>query len=224
MKPLLCAITLAALPQVFAQGVVSGWLPLETGNQWIYRHELRGVPRQHPRITRWRTVETITGTLTIPEGTLVQRDIAVHGDRPAGWLQTVFGEGNFLIRGGCLYFLDAQTWDEKNQSLRPEYRARLLAGDEPPEFCFPLSVGEKFGKDAPGWTPARVVGRGRNYAFAPASVSEKAFDVVLHLASGDETHLWFEQGVGITGLWNWHHGTYDEYRVSLARFRRAPQS
>jgi hypothetical protein len=52
-------------------------------------------------------------------------------------------------------------------------------------------------------------------------VSDKTFDVTMHIGSGDETHLWFEKGVGITGMWHWHHGTYDEYRVRLVRFRRA---
>ncbi len=53
------------------------------------------------------------------------------------------------------------------------------------------------------------------------SVSKDAFDVVLHLAYTDETHLWSRKGVGITGMWDWHNGTYNEYRVRLVRFQPA---
>jgi hypothetical protein len=222
MKTMLAGCILAICTQAFAQSVTAEWFPMDVGNQWVYARESRGAPAKNPHVVRWQTVETITGLLAIPEGTVVLRRVEVKGDPPGGWLQTVFGESNFLIRNDCLYFLNPQTWNERDRSLRPEYRAQLLAGDDEPEFCFPLSVGKTFGKDAlPGWMPSRVVGRGRNYAFAPASVSDKTFDVVMHIASGDETHLWFEKGVGITGMWDWHHGTYDEYRVRLVRFRRA---
>jgi hypothetical protein len=43
----------------------------------------------------------------------------------------------------------------------------------------------------------------------------------VHLVYADETHLWFKQGVGITGMWDWHDGTYNEYRVRLIRFQPA---
>ncbi len=221
MKTIPSLWILAACAPALAQGVAADWFPMDVGNQWVYAHESRSAPAKNPHVTRWQTVETITGKLAIPEGTVVLRSVEVRGDTPGGWLQTVFGESHFLIRNDCLYFLNSQAWNEQDRSLRPDYRTQLLAGDDEPEFCFPLSVGETFGKNAPGWTPSRVVGRGRNYAFAPASVSDKAFDVTMHIGSGDETHLWFEKGVGITGMWHWHHGTYDEYRVRLVRFRRA---
>jgi hypothetical protein len=223
MKAALSAWFLISSTQALAQGMASAWFPMEVGNQWLYEHESRDTPAENPRITRWQTVETVTGTLAIPEGTVVLRRVEVNGHPPGGWLQTVYGESNYLIRNDCLYFLTPRdSWNEREQSLRPEYRTRLLAGDVEPEFCFPLAVGNAFGRnDSHGWIPSRVVGMGRGRRFAPDSVSEKAFDVVVHLVSADETHLWFEKGVGITGEWDWHNGTYEEYRVRLLRFQPA---
>ena len=223
MKAALSAWFLIASTQALAQGMASAWFPMEVGNQWLYEHESRDTPANNPHVTTWQTVETVTGTLAIPEGTVVLRRVEVKGNPPGGWLPTVYGESNYLVRNDCLYFLTPHdSWNEQEQSLRPEYRTELLAGDVEPEFCFPLAVGKAFGKnDSPGWIPSRVVGMGRGHRLAPDSVSEKAFDVVVHLASADETHLWFEKGVGITGEWDWHNGTYEEYRVRLLRFQPA---
>lgn len=194
---------------------------MEVGDKWTYEHEYREGSAKKPHVMRWQTAESVTGTLTIPEGTVVLREVVVQGDRPGGWLDTVYGESNYLIRHDCLYFLNPQdSWDEQRHGLRPRYRARLLAGDVEPEFCFPLAVGKAFGKDSfPGWIPARVVGTGASHGLARDAVSERAFDVVVHIVLADETHLWFEKGVGITGEWDWHNGTYEEYRVRLLRYR-----
>jgi hypothetical protein len=225
MKIVLPASILLLSAQMFAQGAASEWLPMEVGNQWVYEHESRDVPESNPYIRRWQTVETITGTLKIPEGLVVLRNIEVNGETPGGWLQTVYGESNYLIRNDCLYFLNSQTWNDHEHALRPVYRAQILAGNADPEFCFPLAVGKAYGKDeSPGWVPSRVVGTGRSGRFAQPSVSTKAFDVVVHLVYADETHLWFEKGVGITAMWDWHNGTYDEYRVRLLRFLPAGET
>ncbi len=219
MKALLCALIFIPFAQVFAQGTVADWFPAAVGNQWIYEHEVRDSPEDAPHIWRWQTVETITGTLTIPEGLVVLRHVDVNGDTPGGWLQTVYRQSNYLLRNDCLYFLDNQIWNEQEQRLRPEFREQTLAG---PAFCFPLAVGKQYGKDSPpGWIPSRVVGMGPRDGYTPESVSRDAFNVVLHLFNADETHLWFEKGVGITGMWDWHNGTYDEYRVRLVRFQPA---
>jgi hypothetical protein len=230
MKTVLPVSILVLSVQVFApfaQCAASDWFPMNVGNQWVYEHESRDSPESNPYVTRWQTVETITGALAIPEGMVVLRRVEVRGDASRGWLQSVYGESNYLIRNDCLYFLNPQTWDEKEQTLRPEYRAQILAGNADPEFCFPLVVGKAFGKDElPGWVPSRVVGMGRNGTgqngrFAPSSVSGNAFDVRVHLVYADETHLWFEKGVGITGMWDWHNGTYGDYRVTLLQFQPA---
>jgi hypothetical protein len=217
VKAAICALILIPYAQVSAQSVASDWFPAAIGNQWLYEHEVRDGQRNAPHIWRWQTIETITGSLTTPEGLVVLRRVDVKGDAPGGWLQTVYGESNYLLRNDCLYFLHAQIWDGQEQRLRPEFREQVLDG---PEFCFPLVVGKQYGKYLPpGWVPSRVVGMGPRDGYTPESVSKAAFDVVVHLVYADETHLWFEKGVGITGMWDWHNGTYDEYRVRLVRFQ-----
>jgi hypothetical protein len=219
VRSVLFVWVLIAVTQVAAQDKTSEWFPLDTGNQWVYQHEDRNVPARNPHITRWQTIETITGTFDIPAGKVVLRRVEVIGDTSGGWLQTVFGESNYLIRNSCLYFLDRSSWSELEHRLRPEYESSLLAGDEEPAFCFPLAVGKPFGKEmAPGWRPSRVVGEGAGLGFTPSSVSRFAFNVASHQGSGNDTHMWFEKGVGITGIWMWHNGTYGEYRVTLQRF------
>ena len=223
MKFILFAWILMLWLQTFSGGAASRWFPLDVGNQWTYEHESREGSREHPFVTRWETVETVTGSLSILEGTVVLRQVQVKGKTSGGWLQSRYGESDYLIRKDCLYFLDPHdSWDEQGQRLRPDYQTRLLAGQVQPEFCFPLAVGQSFGRDlAPGWIPSRVVGRGKGGDFALASISERAFDVVSHLLAADETHFWFEKGIGVTGEWDRHNGTYGEYRVRLLRFQPA---
>jgi hypothetical protein len=219
MKLVICVLIFICAP-ASAQNTPSDWFPIAVGNQWVYEHEVRDTPADNPQIRRWQTVETITGTLTIPEGLVVLRRVEVKGATSGGWLESVYAESNYLIRNNCLYFLDNQIWNEHEQRLRPEYREQILAGDAEPQFCFPLTAGKQYGKDSqPGWVPSRVVGMGPRQGFTPESVSSAAFDVVVHLVYADETHLWFEKGVGITGMWDWHNGTYAEYRVRLVRFQ-----
>ena len=187
MKLLLSAWILILWPQRFSGGAPSTrWFPLEVGNQWIYEHESREGSREHPFLRRWETVETVTGRLDIAAGTVVVREVRVKGKTSGGWLQTRYGESNYLIHEGCLYFLDPHdSWDEQGQRLKPDYQRRLLAGQVQPEFCFPLVVGRSFGKDlSPGRIASRVIGRGRAGEFAPASISEQAFHVVSHITAG----------------------------------------
>ncbi len=218
VKAVLCALVFIPFGQVFAQSTATDWFPAAIGNQWIYEHEDRDGSRDATNIRRWQTVETITGTLTTPDGLVVLRHVEVKGETTGGWLETVYGRSNFLLRNDCLYFLNDQVWNEREQRLRPEFREQVLDG---PTFCFPLAAGKQYGKDSPpGWIPSRVVGTGPRDGYTPASVSRDAFDVVLHLFA-DETHLWFEKGVGITGMWDWHNGSYEEYRVRLVRFQAA---
>ena len=226
MKFVLVAWILMLWPREFAEGTQSLWFPLGVGNQWIYEHESREGSREHPLVTRWQTVETVIGRLPISEGIVVLRRVQVNGNATGGWLQTRYGESNYLIRKGCLYFLDPHdSWNEQEHRLTPDYQTRLQGGEVQPEFCFPLVVGQSFGKDSPpGWVPSRVVGRGSGREFAAASISEDAFHVVSHLTSADETHFWFEKGIGITGEWDRHNGTYEEYRVRLLGFHPAASS
>jgi hypothetical protein len=70
-----CILVLCA--HAFAQGVAADWFPMDVGNQWVYARESRGAAAKNPHIVHWQTVETITGLLTIPEGTVVLRRVEV---------------------------------------------------------------------------------------------------------------------------------------------------
>jgi hypothetical protein len=216
MKVSHCAWFLLPCVQLFAQGVSSEWFPTTVGNQWIYEHEERSAYETK----RWQTIETIVGALSIPEGLVLLRSVEVIGDSPGPY--PLLGESHYLIRNNCLYFLWDQLWNGEDRQLRPEFRKQLLAGDAEPVFCFPLAIGKQYGKDKPpGWVSARVVGMGPRQGFTPDSVSKNAFDVVVNLVSANETHFWFEKGVGIVGIWDLHHGTYMETRIKLLQFQPA---
>jgi hypothetical protein len=191
------------------------------GNRWTYEHETRDGAAKSPKVIRWKTQETIVGTLALPEGTVVLRHVEVEGESPGGWL-TRYGESHYLIRNSCLYFLDKEySWNEQDRQLSPEFRAKLRNGEIAPAFCFPMATGKSFGKDTPSGPPPKVVGQGRGSGFTPSSVSEKAFRIAVNLFTADTTRFWFEKGVGITGEWDLHHGTYSEYRVRLLQFQPA---
>ena len=69
----------------FAVAFIPAWLPLRPGDKWIYDHETRdatGIPKK-VEINRWKTEETIVGSWTVPEGTLVGRQVRV-GERLIG--------------------------------------------------------------------------------------------------------------------------------------------
>jgi len=199
---------------------VSSWFPLTVGNRWTYAHETLDGTTRAPRIMRWQTEETITGMLALAEGTVVFRYVNVQGETPGSWLSR-YGQSHYLIRNSCLYFLDPKySWNETERQLNPDYRERLLRGGELPAVCFPLSTGMKFGPTV-GILPSKVVGTGAGSGFTPPSVSEQAFRIEVHLFDADTTRLWFEKGVGFTGLWDWHKGSYSEYRVKLVKFEPA---
>jgi hypothetical protein len=216
MRVVHCASFLLSCPHLFGQGVASEWFPTSVGNRWTYEHEVR----DGSDTKRWQTTETITGAERLPEGLVLLRSIEVRGDSPGP--APLLGESHYLIRNGCLYFLWDQLWTDGEHQLRPEYRKQLLAGDVEPVFCFPLTVGKRYGKDAsPGWVSARVVGMGPCEGFIPGSVPKNAFDVVVNVVSGNETHFWFEKGVGITGILDRHQGTYMQTRIRLLQFQPA---
>ncbi|HLK65195.1 MAG TPA: hypothetical protein VKU19_17260 [Bryobacteraceae bacterium] len=217
---LVCFLGLGA--PLFAQDAVASWFPMTVGNHWVYEHEALDGTARSPRVVKWQTDESITGLLALAEGTVVLRYVQYEGETPGSWLSK-YGESHYLIRNSCLYFLDgAYSWDAENRQLTPEFREKLLANQELPAFCFPLVAGKKFATELPaGFTPSKVVGTGRGSGFTPSSVSDQAFRVEIHLFAADTTRFWFEKGVGITGLWDWHNGSYSEYRVRLVKFEPA---
>jgi hypothetical protein len=66
-----------------------------------------------------------------------------------------------------------------------------------------------------------VVGKGAGRHFQAGLISNNSFDILTHIVLADETHLWFEKGVGLTGIWDWHNGTFFEYRKWLIQFTPA---
>jgi hypothetical protein len=71
----------------------------------VYGYERRddtGEGRAHLDIHRWKAEETIIGSWTISEGTLVVKHVrVVGGSLPLGY--RVDTQPAFLIRGDCLY-------------------------------------------------------------------------------------------------------------------------
>ena len=89
----------------YAQNVLADWFSVHAGNRWIYEHETRddtGEGHAHLEIHRGKTEETIIGSWTIPEGTLVGRQVrVVEGSPHEGW--RVNQSPAYLIRGDCFY-------------------------------------------------------------------------------------------------------------------------
>jgi len=203
--------------QLLGQEQVASWLPLDVGNRWTYEHEVLSGTAAGPEIVRWTTDETIVGLVHAVEGTVVRRRIVFNGHPDTSWLAG-YGESSYLIRANCIYLVPESDWDSGAQQLRPKFRDRLLNGQESPMLCFPLTIDKEWGSPdlGTGW---HVVGFGRGDKFAPPSVKEQAFHIVSnYFTSGDTMHIWFQRGIGITGEWAWHNGTYFELRVRLLSF------
>lgn len=194
------------------------WFPLKAGYSWTYQHESREVNPKHPRITQWTTTEKIRELVPIPEGTIVEREVKTISGQPDGsWIGN-YGAFSYLIRGSCISFLASEYWDGSKKTLRDAFRTGMLAGKVSPTLCFPLSPGRRWHSSGAEWQ-WNVSGRGCTAsAFCPESVSASDFHVIArHAGSGGTFHLWFRKGIGITGEWYWHSGTYSELRVRLIR-------
>jgi hypothetical protein len=215
---------------VFAQKSVAEWFPAGSGNRWVYRHETRddtGEGRAHLDVHRWKTEETITGSWTVPEGTLVGRRIRlVDGSPPAGYRVDL--DAAYLIRGDCLYSTEVDSDTLKHQ-LTPGFREELFAGHLAADFCFPLAVHKIWG--APHFMNVRVVAEdwevvGINFRDPAAPDKQNTFHVTSissYPGSGMTVEIWFEKGVGIIREENIHHGTIEEDRTRLLHFNPAPR-
>jgi hypothetical protein len=194
--------------------------PLQTGNRWTYEHEDRSGDRRHPVISRWITVTTVRGSVTIPEGKIILRDTKfVNGQSHGSWIGE-HGSFHYLLRGECLYFLNPPEWDEDAKRLTPEFRDLVVRGMAAPDLCFPLAPGKHWRGNADQCGEWFVEGRQQQPgAFVPFSV--EARDVHLfspQRCGGEIGHRWFRVGTGITGEWIWHNGTFGEIRVRLMKF------
>src|SRR2546427_11719606 len=109
-----------------AQDDPLAWWPLQVGSRWVYEHEAKSGDRNRPDVDRWRTEQTITGWVTIPEGVVVQREVKQLGSSPQRTERVIEGDGRvgfvqepdynrkirtdrdrqpYLVRGNCLYVI-----------------------------------------------------------------------------------------------------------------------
>ena len=56
-----------------AQDDPLAWFPLQVGSRWRYEHEWKSGDQRQPKVERWITEESVTGSITIPEGIVVAR-------------------------------------------------------------------------------------------------------------------------------------------------------
>jgi hypothetical protein len=142
-------------------------------------------------------------------------------------------ESHLLIYQNCAYILDGidaqgSACDpnianvpclrplDPNHRLRPEYRDDLLHRKIPPDYCFPMVVGTKWGQ-VPITSPAeewvwRVKGLNADPFGPPGG---RTFRLSSHLGSGTMVDRWFTAGIGLVQEVTEHHGTYDEGRRQL---------
>src|SRR5580704_919954 len=70
---------------VSAQSTISNWFPIHVGDKWVYEHTSRddnGGGQAHLDIHSWTTEEITIGSWTIPEGTVVGRQVRVTEGSP----------------------------------------------------------------------------------------------------------------------------------------------
>jgi hypothetical protein len=96
----------------FAQNAVSNWFPIHVGDKWVYEHISRinkGGGQAHPDVHTWKTEEITIGSWTVPEGTVVGRQVRVIEGAPPpdaalspSPTLTAAPSPAYLIRGECL--------------------------------------------------------------------------------------------------------------------------
>ena len=214
------------------------WFPLQVASRWVYEHEWKSGDRNRPDVERWTSEVTITGSVAIPEGFVVLRQvkqqgsnspktigvIAANGERRSilqpvarGGALTARDRQPYLIHGNCLYVIGGG-WDGQKQELRPEYRKYLSEGALSPDFCFPLQTGRAWGNnDIPWRVETARPGIG---SFLPGEYAGAIHIFSGHFGSGGWDDVWFQKGVGVVGEHYLHNGTYDEYTKKLLSYMR----
>ena len=224
--PLCLALAFFSSGQAYAQDAVADWFPIHAGDKWVYQHETRDNTRggqAHPEIHRWNTEETIAGSWSIPQGTLVERHVRVTEGSPGYAWQP--GPA-YLIRGECLYRLSARDWETPAHRLTPEFLKWLGAGEISADFCFPLDVHKAWG--APHWGGIRAPSKAGDWEVVGITIRDPSVpgtpdtfqiaSVSSYPGSGTTVDISFEKGVGIVREVKTHHGTVGEYRSRLLRF------
>jgi hypothetical protein len=222
--------------QPSSQDAVANWFSVHVGDKWIYSHERRddvgdAIYRDERfvggklRISHWETEETVTGSWTVPEGTLVGKRVRVTAGSPPPEYRANAPDGAYLIRGSCLYSSEVE-WNPMNHKLTPGFRDELLAGHLSADFCFPLVAGKTWG--APHFMGWRAPAEAKDWQVAGVEVRDQSapdrgntFHVISagpYLGAGMTGEIWFEKGVGIVRDEEIHHGTVGEERSRLVRF------
>lgn len=221
----------------YAQNVFADWFSVHAGNRWIYEQETRddtGEGHAHLDIHRWKTEETIIGSWTIPEGTLVGRQVrVVEGSPHEGW--RVNQSPAYLIRGDCFYAYYGEVgWDPSTNQFTPDFLKGLSVGYVSPDFCFPFVLHKTWGAPhgLPNWGVNRpeeakdceVAGiRARDPSAPDKKKTFHITNISSYPGAGMTVDIWFEKGVGIVRAEEIHHGTIGEDRTRLIRFEPASQ-
>ena len=215
--------------------------PLQVGNRWIYETKsLTGDPDK-PHLDRWIWELQVTKHLQTSDGLIVfreRRDLQVLEGKPDESLERA---DPYLVRNGYVFGLSAMDWDESRQSVDPEFfkRAReesikrVKAGQDTPEFFFPMQVGlmwaerEQEDLEYKEWISEHkepnnfyhwdVVAKGGTGHCDCMKLPADAFDV-LYFTNGGPSEVFFQDGVGVIGEWNIHQGTYWEKTTTLKQF------
>ena len=204
--------------------LVRQWMPFAIGDRWIYEYEIRGGDRRNPDIERWQQAEVVVAMEAVPEGVLIRRKIALLNNTapparaPLRPVVMRADEANILIRGNCIYYLNA--WPGSLRSLTDFLEAQRN-GEALPDVCFPLNTGRTWGDPNKGRDLWTVAGLGRKNIDDPPSVTPQSWRLEANLASGDNDHIWFQTGVGITAARSFHNGTYGDLHLRLLRFEPA---
>lgn len=221
-----------------AQDDPLAWFPLQVGSHWIYEHEMKTGDRNQTDVDRWRTEQTVTGWVTIPEGLVVLREVKDLGSTPQRtvrvikpdgqlgfvqepeWNRTIRTHGDrqpYLLRGNCLYGIYREGWDTQTQQLQPQFRKDLIEGRVSPDLCFPLREAQTWGNPH-GFTVWRVEPAPNSAeSFLPSEYAGAIHILSDNIGGGPAASedVWFQKGVGIVAEHYSHHGTYDEYTKKL---------
>jgi hypothetical protein len=210
-------LVISETANVFGAPVVDqlglSWFQVHISDRWVYQNESKSGQSQPSDVSRWISEVTVTNIINIPQGEVVLRQVRYQGAYKGSGYVADYGDGNYLVRGNCIYFLDA-AWD--SGALKPDYIKALDNGAVSPDLCFPMEPGKKWGTPDRPWHVEGADNSGS--LFSPMVPSDAIHIVSDHFGSGGHMDLWFERGVGIVAERYVHNGTLDEYSRILQRF------
>lgn len=228
------------------------FLPCDIGDQWVYRCEYKTAigPEGHMIAQFWTSTVTIVERVEIPEGTAVVREVNLTEKRfeaaegtPED-VRQMYGDLNdsmsvevYLVRGPYVYEVSEHSWNRELRQISERFRERLLKGEFPPEFFFPLDASKAW-----GYPTREVVDQEAHERFlrgegeaAPnptfyywhyigledVNIPAGFVEGVHHVKWFDRTghrDVWFKDGIGIVKSHYNHHGTYIERLRELVKF------